>query len=352
MLYESPHVRVEAADGVATLWLEFPGPPVNALTPPRLAEFDRALCAVLPNPHLDVLVIRSGKPAGFCGGHSPVALDTDADRTAFAHAGQCVLNRLAAADVVTVAFLAGPCLGPGLELALACDYRLAVCGPDAWLGFPDAPVGLPPCWGGSARIGRKAARLLAGKVVTVREAWALGLVDDAFCTRRAKVELRGFLDRLLAKPRKRPVRDLSEELARERTAFRSPGVLAALAPSAPAVPPPCFPGAVAVLGDTPTAARLAVEIAIRGGHVVTDGESSLSPLFAEVVRRGRVTPLEADQARQCVRPDGDAAVTVAFSPDGARVRPWLPAVVEWVRSLGIEVLAPEAPAVTAARRAA
>jgi enoyl-CoA hydratase len=327
MLYDTPHVRVEAADGVATLWLEFPGLPVNALTPPRLAEIDRALSTVLPNPHVDVLVVRSGKPAGFCGGHND-ALETDEDRTAFALAGQRVLNRLAAADFVTVAFLEGPCLGPGLELALACDYRLAVSGPDAWLGFPVAP----PCWGGSGRLGRKAARVPAGGVVTAREARKIGLVDDAFCARRAKVELRGWLDRLLVNPRKRARPVPPDSLARERAAFRRSGPPAA---ATHPVPCPVLPGAVAVTGAGGPAARLVVELAIRGGTVVT----SLSPsdALAESVRRGRVTPLEADQARQRVRPTGDAAWVLACDARGVRVvKPRTPPVdlVVWLRSLG------------------
>jgi enoyl-CoA hydratase/carnithine racemase len=360
MLYNSQHVRVEAADGVATLWLEFPGLPVNALMPSRLAEVDRGLSAALSNRHLDVLVIRSGKPAGFCGGHGTSPLDSDSDRATFAVAGQQVLIRISAADILTVAFLEGPCLGPGLELALACDHRLAVSGPDAWLGFPDAARGLPPCWGGEVRLkrllGRRARPLLQGELVTAREAWGLGLVDDAFCGRRATVELRRFLDRLLAKPRKRPALDFSEELAAERAAFRLGSPTSAPGPSSGAVPVPHFEDVVAVAGDTPAAARLAVEIALRGGQVVArDGDWSL-PLFAEAVRRGRVTPLEAEQARQRIRPDGDARFVFAFSPAGVRiVRPIAPpgGVVEWVRSLGIDVLADEAsPAVPAIRHAA
>src|SRR5687767_4247892 len=114
MLYESPHVRVEAADGVATLWLEFTGSPVNALTPARLVDIDRGLSAATTSPHVEVLVIRSGRPAGFCGGHDPgrvADLTTEDARTTFVVAGQRVLARLATAEVAAVAFVEGPCLG-------------------------------------------------------------------------------------------------------------------------------------------------------------------------------------------------------------------------------------------------
>jgi enoyl-CoA hydratase/carnithine racemase len=315
MLYESPHVRVEAADGVATLWLEFAGPPVNALTPSRLADIDRGLSAATANPHVEILVLRSGRPAGFCGGHDPESLadlTTEDARAAFALAGQQALNRLAAADVATVAFVEGPCLGPGLELALACDYRLAVAEPDSWVGFPDTARGVPPCWGGVTRLtrllGRRANGLLAGDTLTAREARGIGLFDDAFSARRAKVELRSFLDRLQRKPRKRREGwlrwgrpPLAVGLAAERAAFR-----VALRSAIPPLPKPaaaCDPIA------------RAVEAALRGTAVTVPAGSdgAVSRLLAEALRRGRVTPLEAEQTRGRIR--------VEIAPDNAPVRP-------------------------------
>jgi len=288
MLYESPHIRVEADDGIATLWLEFPGTPVNALSPERLAEFGRALVAVEKNPHIEILVIRSGMPAGFCGAGSVSDGLSDEDAALFSLTGQRVLNRLAAASPVTVAFLEGPCLGPGLELALACDYRLAVTGPDAWLGFPTVP-----CWGGSAR----APHLRVGELLTAREAQRIGLVDDAFCARRAKIELRTFLDRLQMRPRKRWVRNLDEALVAERKAWRTlycswhtpcadVGTLRV---------PTTMPELVGVVGYD----ALAVEVALRGGRaaICAANDNVVSLALAEAVRRGRATPLEAEQTR-------------------------------------------------------
>jgi enoyl-CoA hydratase/carnithine racemase len=318
MLYESPHVRVEAADGVATLWLEFPGSPVNALTPARLAEIDRGLTAATAGPHVEVLVVRSGRPAGFCGGHDPDRLGdltTENTRTAFAVAGQRVLVRFAAVEMVTVAFVEGPCLGPGLELALACDYRLTVAGPDSWVGFPDADRGQPPCWGGATRLrrllGRRADPLLAGGILTAREARVAGLFDDAFCARRAKIELRTFLDRLQRRPRKRMESRLRWDrpsvaagLAAERVAFRK----------ALRSPTPLAPDRVERIGTDDEAGR-AVELAIRGTAVTVaaGNDSRLSRALAEAVRRGRVTPLEAEQAR--------ARIRVEAAPDDIRTAP-------------------------------
>jgi enoyl-CoA hydratase/carnithine racemase len=323
MLYESPHVRVEAADGVATLWLEFPSSPVNALTPARLADLDRGLSAATASPHVEVLVVRSGRPAGFCGGQDAgllAGLTDEAAQAAFAVAGQRTFGRLAAADVVTVAFVEGPCLGPGLELALACDYRLAVAGPDSWIGFPNAAHVLPPCWGGATRLrrllGRRADPILAGGILTVREARAAGLFDDAFCARRAKIELRTFLDRLQRRPRKRKESGLRWDrptvavgFAAERAAFRK----------ALRSPIPIVPGRVELIGTDDEAGR-AVELAIRGTAVTVaaGNDSRVSRALAEAVRRGRVTPLEAEQARGRIEVEA-ATDDVRTAPRPARL---------------------------------
>lgn len=200
MLFESAHVRVTVEYGVGTLWLGFPGAPVNALDTPRLGELNAALAAIETNPFLNVLVIRSAKPAGFCTGLHPQA--EIPDRSAFAARGQRVFARLSALPFTTVAFIDGPCLGAGFELALACDHRLCVATPQTHLGFPSRFT----CFGGSSRLrkllGRKSPAFIeTGRMLSGREAHALGLVDRVFCTRRAKIELRTFLDELERSPR-------------------------------------------------------------------------------------------------------------------------------------------------------
>ncbi len=201
MLFESTHVRVTAEYGVATLWLAFPGDPVNALDAPRLKELDSALAAVESNVFINALVARSAKPFGFCAGLHPNVVRVT-DRAAFAHRGQRVFSRLSNLPLTTVAFIDGPCLGVGFELALACDHRLCVATPTTHLGFPDRFA----CFGGSNRLrklmGKSASAFIeSGRTLSGREARDLGLVDRAFCARRAKIELRTFLDELERNPR-------------------------------------------------------------------------------------------------------------------------------------------------------
>jgi enoyl-CoA hydratase/carnithine racemase len=321
MLFESAHVRVALEHGTATVWLSFPDEPVNALDLARLRELDAALGVIDGNPFVWIVVVRSAKPAGFCAGVHPAALaslTTDADRAAFARYGQRALGRLAGLDAVTVAFIDGPCLGAGLELALACDHRLCVSRPDTHLGFPDAADGIPPGFGGTARlrdrIGQWRANqlLTSGRTLSGREARALGLVDDAFCERRAKIELRTFLDRLERSdrlPRRQEVVGLADERRRFARTLGTPTAQAAIArrldelrphPSVTEAvnPVPPFPDVIGVIGDDEDASRIAAEVALRGGRVIVRGSGSgVFRGIAVALARGFVTPLEAEQAR-------------------------------------------------------
>ncbi len=310
MLHESEHVRVHADDGIATLWFGFPGTPVNPLSAARLREVGSAVEAVRRNPAIEILVVRSSKPGGFCGGFDPAALQslvTDIDAAAFAATGQRVLTALREAPFVSVAFIHGPCLGPGLELALACDHRLAVTGPDAWVGFGDQPT----CWGGRSRLTRGEGKRFALGRWTAREAARLGVFDKAFCERRAKIELRAWLDSVQRLPRKRKplwrewFRNESAELAAERRRFRAldlgepdPQLFDTLNPVQPLT-------SVGLVGNGLKIRQLAGEFAMRGIRVGMCGSQACD--FTDAIRCGRLTPLEAEQAaaRVTIHPDAE-----------------------------------------------
>lgn len=318
MLSETKHVRVTADYGTATLWLAFPGEPVNALDLDRLREIDTALAAVERNRHLRTLVVRSALPGGFCAGLRPEALaslTTEADRGTFSWFGQQVCERLANLPLSTVAFIDGPCLGAGLELALTCDHRLCVARPTTRLGFPDAPHGVPPCLGGSVRLPRRASRLTeSGRTLSGREAVRLGLVDRAFCERRAKIELRSFLDELDRRPvgvLRRPTLTATGFVAERREFVRSLRVesIGGRSRTSTNNPIPQFPAVVGLHHGDEDAARLVAEAVLRGGAAVVSGEGDDVGWWIDVaLGRGFVTPLEAEQAR--------GRVAVTDSPAG------------------------------------
>ena len=174
-----------ARDGDDVAWLVFDreGASVNAIDEAVLDELD-AVLAELDHDRPAAVVIRSGKVSGFCVG-ADVSLFQGVDdpgqvaqRLSGAHE---VLDRLEKLTVPTLAIIHGPCLGGGLELALACRHRIAVAG--ATFGFPEVLLGLHPGLGGTFRATQlidpieAMTLMLTGKTLDARRARAIGLVD-------------------------------------------------------------------------------------------------------------------------------------------------------------------------------
>src|SRR5207302_4188900 len=138
-------------------------------------------------------VLRSAKTSGFIAGADITEFRgmTDAaaveSRLKAAHAVVDLLDRL---PMPVVAVIHGYCLGGGLELALACDYRIAI--EDARLGFPEVMLGLHPGLGGTIRLPRlinpieAMSMMLTGRNVRASRARSLGLVDAVVPERHVK----------------------------------------------------------------------------------------------------------------------------------------------------------------------
>ncbi|QRG09028.1 enoyl-CoA hydratase/isomerase family protein [Xanthobacter dioxanivorans] len=142
-------IRTEREGAVATLTLS--RPPVNAIDPAFVDALEAALDTVeAMQPTL--VVIRSNQKC-FCAGADLALIRSffdGADGTgrmvAYVRTLHAVFNRLEALPAVTLAVIDGPALGGGLELALACDLRIATT--RAKLGLPEARVGMIPGAGG------------------------------------------------------------------------------------------------------------------------------------------------------------------------------------------------------------
>jgi 3-hydroxyacyl-CoA dehydrogenase/enoyl-CoA hydratase/3-hydroxybutyryl-CoA epimerase len=171
------------ADGIAWLLFDREGSSANTLSADVMEEFDRVI-GELEAARPSGLVIRSAKASGFIAGADvnefrgatdPAAVETAISR---AHA---VIDRLEALRVPNVAVIHGFCLGGGLEVALACQSRIAIA--NARFGFPEVMLGLHPGLGGTARFTRLVnpmqamTLMLTGRTIDARRAKALGLVD-------------------------------------------------------------------------------------------------------------------------------------------------------------------------------
>src|SRR3978361_2292897 len=131
------------ADGIAWLLFDRADASANTLSPDVMEEFD-AVLADLESQRPTGIVIRSAKKSGFIAGADVNefrgATDPRAVETAIGHAHE-VIDRLEALKIPTVAIIHGFCLGGGLEVALACQSRIAIEG--ARFGFPEECPGAP-----------------------------------------------------------------------------------------------------------------------------------------------------------------------------------------------------------------
>jgi 3-hydroxyacyl-CoA dehydrogenase/enoyl-CoA hydratase/3-hydroxybutyryl-CoA epimerase len=173
------------ADSIVWLTLDKPKTSANVLSSYVLRELDTILAPLVQNPPRAVIVI-SGKKSGFVAGADIKEFTgiTDAEKGfELIRGGQEVLNRLEALRCPTVAAIHGFALGGGLELALACRYRVAVNDEKLSLGLPEVLLGIHPGFGGTVRsvrlLGVRPAMemMLTGKPVRADKALRIGLVD-------------------------------------------------------------------------------------------------------------------------------------------------------------------------------
>jgi 3-hydroxyacyl-CoA dehydrogenase/enoyl-CoA hydratase/3-hydroxybutyryl-CoA epimerase len=185
--FRTDNLRIDPpSDHVAVLWLDVPDRSLNVFSRQVMADLDRALDAVAAEPAIYILVVRSAKPAGFLAGadlHEFTAVRTPEDAMALSAVGQRLFDKVADLRVPVVAVIHGPCLGGGLEFALACDARVAVDQPGTQIGLPEIELGLLPGWGGTQRLPRVVGLeralqvILAGRRLNARDAWRWGLAD-------------------------------------------------------------------------------------------------------------------------------------------------------------------------------
>ena len=208
------------ADGIAWLTLDKPGTSTNVLSRDILVELDGHVQALASAPPRGV-VIRSGKSSGFIAGADVkefAQLKDAAQACEMVRAAHAILARLEALPCPTVCIINGFALGGGLELALACRYRIGIKSDKFSIGLPEVMLGIHPGFGGTVRAVRRAGMstalemMLTGKTLRADKALRAGFLDrlvypaDAeavareLIAKRPKQRQPRLLDRVLSWP--------------------------------------------------------------------------------------------------------------------------------------------------------
>jgi len=182
------HWRIETdADSVLWLYFDKQGASVNTLSKAVMMELSDVVTDIAARTDIKGVIIASGKKTGFIAGAdiSEFTKFTDIDEAvSLLKEGQKIYQRIEDLQVPVVAMIDGFCLGGGMELALACHYRVAEDDPKTKLGLPEVMLGIHPGWGGTVRMPRligavEAMKLmLTGRTVSAKTAGKLGLVDE------------------------------------------------------------------------------------------------------------------------------------------------------------------------------
>ncbi|BAI98759.1 3-hydroxyacyl-CoA dehydrogenase [Sphingobium sp. TA15] len=191
------HISIETgADGIALVRFDVIGRTMNTITAAFSQELEQLVERLKGDAAIKGAILTSGKDNGFIAGADLVEMEGDIARWRVASTQEelagavadcaSLSRRLRAIETLgkpVVAAISGLALGGGMEVALACHYRVVADNPKIQLGFPEATIGLLPGAGGTQRlprlIGLQAALplLLQGKPVSPTKALELGFVD-------------------------------------------------------------------------------------------------------------------------------------------------------------------------------
>jgi len=202
-----PYETIKTKKEQTTTWITLNRPhKLNAINATMLQELSEALDTTEKDTNVRCVIITGEGEKAFSAGADITELQKLTQETAaeFSRKGQQVFSQVETLSKPVVAAINGYTLGGGLELALACDFRLASI--DAELGFPEMKLGIIPGWGGTQRLAwtvgvAEAKRLIMlGDRVKAEEALNMGLVDKAVPPNKLKAEAEALANRLCECP--------------------------------------------------------------------------------------------------------------------------------------------------------
>ena len=178
-------VNYRADGGIAILTLD--DPPANTYTHQMMRDLDEAILAARFDDNIHVIVIRGQGEKFFCAGANISMLNEVTPQFKYyfcLHANE-TLNRLEQTPKLTIAALNGHTVGGGLEVAMACDLRIARQGAGK-VGLPEVNLGVLPGTGGTQRLVRMVGKsraielMTTGRLLSFEEGQTLGIVNEVY----------------------------------------------------------------------------------------------------------------------------------------------------------------------------
>lgn len=203
MAYE--YLKIEKEEGIAVVTLD--RPPVNSLNVTAYQELYNAFCECDEDPSVGAVILTGAGEKIFTAGLDvkEVAGKSIPDYFVFGRISRGCLDKIAGIRKPTIAAVFGIVFGGALELALACDLRIAAM--DAKMGCPEVNLGIIPGSGGTQRmprligVGKAKELLFTGEAVTAEEAYRIGLVNKIVAREALLDEAKTWAKKLAAKPR-------------------------------------------------------------------------------------------------------------------------------------------------------
>jgi enoyl-CoA hydratase/carnithine racemase len=183
MLVSMNGIALQIIDSIAVLTLDQPGSKVNVLSRALIADLGVLVGDLAGRNDLRGLVIESAKPGVFIAGadlkeFADVPGPDHAPTRDYIESSLRILDLLESLPFPTVACIDGAALGGGLEVALACDFRLAGTHPKVKFGLPEVTLGLIPGWGGTQRLPRIIGPTAAVEVIIQNQAFDAKMAHD------------------------------------------------------------------------------------------------------------------------------------------------------------------------------
>ena len=173
--------------GVAVITLDDTGSKINKISTGMMNEVEKVFEAVSKDKDIKAVVIISAKEDNFIAGADLFELyrmESPEHANEYVARGHAILNMIENMKMPVISAINGLCLGGGLEVALACHYRMAVDSTDTILGFPEVNFGLIPAAGGTQRLTRLIGLtsalplMLTAKTLRAKKAKKAGIVDE------------------------------------------------------------------------------------------------------------------------------------------------------------------------------